>query len=245
VRRAVLTPLAGTLAALALVACGGDDDGDTERAERTAPTTEGTVAPQVNEGEIGDSATSSGEGEQVADVSEPIEPGDAEPTPEEEEGVAGGAACRNLDVAATASNTRAIDTSILCLLNGVRRDHSLRPLKRDRALKRAASTHGRDLVARHYFEHQSKTGRTHTDRIRAAGYMRPGKRWVVGENLAWGLAAYSAPRAILHGWMKSPPHRANILHTRYREIGVAVIPDVPPADKSGGATYVTTFGVLR
>jgi hypothetical protein len=43
---------------------------------------------------------------------------------------------------------------------------------------------------------------------------------VVGENLAMGL--FSSDKDLVDAWMASPGHRANILHNKFTEIGVAV-----------------------
>lgn len=70
---------------------------------------------------------------------------------------------------------------------------------------------------------------------------RPGTR-TVGENIAWGLGPQSTPRRIVQMWMRSPPHRANILgHWRYG--GVATIADTPmPGRQTSGVTVVQQFG---
>jgi uncharacterized protein YkwD len=42
---------------------------------------------------------------------------------------------------------------------------------------------------------------------------------VVGENLAEG--DFTSDADLVKGWMDSPGHRANILNTKYEEIGIA------------------------
>ena len=53
-------------------------------------------------------------------------------------------------------------------------------------------------------------------RIRASGVKAPR----VGENLAWAAGAVSQARAIVNLWLASPAHRANLLHSGYRTVGV-------------------------
>ena len=54
------------------------------------------------------------------------------------------------------------------------------------------------------------------DRIHAAGYMYNS----AGENIA---AGYTTPSAVMTAWMGSSGHRANILSTTFREIGVGYV----------------------
>jgi uncharacterized protein YkwD len=134
----------------------------------------------------------------------------------------------------------------LCLLNAARRRHGLRRLRVDPRLRLAARRHARDMLVRRYFAHFSAAGSSPWDRIRAAGYMRPGQRWLVGENLAWGAGRASAPGNRTRALMQSPSHRANMLHRRFREVGIWVAPRAPWQSRYGrGATYVLTFGFVR
>jgi uncharacterized protein YkwD len=42
--------------------------------------------------------------------------------------------------------------------------------------------------------------------------------------------------------MGSPPHRANILSSRWRNIGVGIAPGAPVSGMRRAASYVTHFG---
>lgn len=57
---------------------------------------------------------------------------------------------------------------------------------------------------------------------------------LVGENVAYG---YTSPGAVQKAWMNSPGHRANILESRYRFMGVGVA----SAD-NGTLYYAVVFG---
>lgn len=73
-----------------------------------------------------------------------------------------------------------------------------------------------DMLARQYFEHESPTGESIDDLAEDAGY----DYIVVGENLAYGN--FKDDNDVVTAWMDSPGHRANILNTRYTEIGIGV-----------------------
>jgi uncharacterized protein YkwD len=134
--------------------------------------------------------------------------------------------------------------AVLCLLNRERGRRDLRPLHDNAHLRHAAQGHSRDMAHRHYFEHDTPDGRTMVDRVRAAGYLRAGRSWAVGENIAWGSGSWATPAHIVDMWMHSPGHRANILNGAYREIGIGIVRRAPVDGVGEGATYTTDFGVV-
>ncbi len=109
-------------------------------------------------------------------------------------------------------------------------------------LDEAAQAHSADMVSHGYFEHTSPTGSTMVSRILGARYMTMLDAWTVGENLAWGTGTLGTPQTTMVGWMKSPPHRANVLGSDFREVGIGVVAGVPFPDGTPGATYTTDFG---
>ncbi len=72
-----------------------------------------------------------------------------------------------------------------------------------------------DMIARDYFQHESPTGDGIQELAAAAGY----QYILVGENLAYG--GFRDDAHVVEAWMESPGHRANILHEKYSEIGIA------------------------
>lgn len=154
------------------------------------------------------------------------------------------AGCAGTDLVPTAANLRDVRIATLCLLNAERAARNLAPLRTNRLLVKAALRHARDMVARRYFAHDAPPTRRSTfdQRIRAAGYLRSGQGWTVGENLAWGTGTLATPAAIMDAWMASPSHRANILTPAFRETGLAVVPGTP-SGSADGATYSDEFGV--
>jgi uncharacterized protein YkwD len=137
---------------------------------------------------------------------------------------------------------RAAARTTLCLLNAERQRRGLRQIRLNRRLSAAARGHASDMVQRSYFSHDSLSGLTFLDRIRLTGYLATAVRWVVGENLAWGSRSRAAPAPIVHAWMRSPGHRANILRPGYRQIGLGVVAGAPARVEGPAATYVTEFG---
>jgi uncharacterized protein YkwD len=101
------------------------------------------------------------------------------------------------------------------------------------------------MLRRHYFSHTSLSGETFVARIRRTGYMQGVHRWRVGENLALGKPDWGTPSTVVRAWMHSPAHRANILNSHFREIGIGLVV-APPRDGWGMAVaYTTDFGITR
>ena len=90
------------------------------------------------------------------------------------------------------------------------------------------------MFNRQYFAHESPSGETVKDLADDFGY----DYVVIGENLA--LGDFAGDDDLVQAWMDSPGHRANILNTQYREIGIAV----GKGEFEGRVTWlaVQTFG---
>jgi uncharacterized protein YkwD len=89
------------------------------------------------------------------------------------------------------------------------------PLSVSRDLNDAAANHARDMARRKYFEHRGRDGSQPKDRVLRAGY----KSRLTGENIALGP---ESAEEVVAGWLDSPGHCANIMDTRFRDIGVGV-----------------------
>jgi uncharacterized protein YkwD len=63
-----------------------------------------------------------------------------------------------------------------------------------------------------------------------------------GENLGLGSGGLARPAGMLGMWLKSPPHRANILRAGFRSIGVSVRATDPLKRMRGAAIYTVNFG---
>jgi uncharacterized protein YkwD len=97
------------------------------------------------------------------------------------------------------------------LINKVRADKGLKPVRLDLRLWRAARHHSTDMLRRSYFAHGATTKRL-------ARYI--GHAGVIGETLAWGSGTYSSPARTVESWMQSSPHRALLLDPDFRFVGV-------------------------
>lgn len=129
-------------------------------------------------------------------------------------------------------------------INAVRHAHGLQGVRLNPQLSTAARRHSQDMVRRHYFSHVTPEGFTFADRIRAAGYLRTKRHWIVGETLAWRRKR-AGPGWVVSAWMHSPPHREVLLNPSYREVGIGVVAGVPRPLPRGGTTYTADFGVKR
>lgn len=92
----------------------------------------------------------------------------------------------------------------------------LAALKENVLLDKAAQLKMQDMFKQQYFEHVNPQGKGPAELAAQVGY----SYIAIGENLA--LGAFSSDPALVNDWMNSPGHRANILNSRFMEIGVAV-----------------------
>ena len=158
---------------------------------------------------------------------------------------AGTRACASMKATPASASTVQLAESTLCLLNAQRSRYGVRPLRMSQQLSEAARRHAADMERRHYFSHVSRDGSSFVQRIRRTGYLKRAGSWFVGENLAWGAGPNrSSPRGIVAAWMNSPPHRRNILDSRFREIGIGVVVGAPRRGVFSlpAGTYATSFG---
>ena len=157
------------------------------------------------------------------------------------------APCQNTQLTPEGGNLELARSAVLCLINQVRAQNGLAPLRLSHQLEAAAESHAAELVADDYFAHISPSGETPVDRIRTTGYIPgPSVGYLIGENLAWGTFGLSTPQSIVNAWIASPGHLANILEAGYSETGIGVSPAVPSSlgDGAPGATYAQEFGVI-
>jgi uncharacterized protein YkwD len=155
---------------------------------------------------------------------------------------AAAASCGSTSALPGTVSGQALQSATVCLLNRARARSGLRRLRVNGRLSLAARRHAVDMVRRDYFSHYSLSGASFLDRIRRTGYLRGARRWAAGENIAWGAGRRATPAAIVKAWMGSPPHRANILSRRYREIGIGIARGAPGWSGLAALTYVTEFG---
>ena len=151
-----------------------------------------------------------------------------------------------LDVPTSQAQLDQAADAVTCLVNAERTSRGLKALKRDGDLAQAARGHSRDMASNQYFDHTSPDGDSVGDRIRKAGYGKPGDGWKVGENLGWGTGERATPNALVDAWLDSPAHKQNMLTGSYRELGVGVAGGAPKGSTDlPGATYTLNLGVIR
>jgi uncharacterized protein YkwD len=159
--------------------------------------------------------------------------------------------CPAVDVPAAELRLAEFDASVFCLVNRRRAVRGLRMLTSNPLLRRAAADYSDSLLLGRFFSHNGDfAGHPNTStvigRLRQIGYVRPGYRWVVGEDLRWSAPATSSPGAILQAWMTSPIHRMYLLKPRFTELGVASSRGIPvDPSEFDGVTVAAEFGFRR
>ena len=112
------------------------------------------------------------------------------------------------------------EAALLAAVNGVRLQYGLPAFGIDWHLVRAARSHSLDMLERSCFGHGAFATRLRRFGVRGR---------IVGENLAWGTGRLGTPVAVVHMWLASPEHRANLLRPGFRRIGLAA-----PVGRFGG-----------
>lgn len=137
------------------------------------------------------------------------------------------APCKRANAVAGTVKPAAHAKAIRCLINKERRSRSLKPLRKNKALNKAARRHSRVQDRKNCFSHRCPGEPGLGKRVRRAGY--PGCRcsWRVGEVIGWRTGAGATPRAIVRAWMGSDGHRANLLEPSFRHIGAGIVYGAP------------------
>jgi uncharacterized protein YkwD len=116
-----------------------------------------------------------------------------------------------------AGDTHSRLEAMYCGINVVRRSFGLRLVRGSVPLNRSSLLKA-DAVRRCGFSH-TPCGMSFSLTFRRAGYL-PAR--AISENLAWGQGELGSPLRTLSQWLRSPPHRANLLARRWRDLGIAV-----------------------
>lgn len=127
---------------------------------------------------------------------------------------------------------RALADELVEAHNRTRLAHGRPSLEVDPALQAAARQHALEMARRHRMTHRGADGSTAADRIRTEGY----RYRRAGENVAQGQPTVDS---VMNAWMKSPPHRRNVLGT-FSQIGTACA-----TDSTGTLYWCVTFGSLE
>lgn len=103
---------------------------------------------------------------------------------------------------------------LIDMTNQTRIAYGESPLVRNQKLENAATMKAEDMANYQYFAHNSPTGVTPWFWIKKAGY----DFLYAGENLA---IDFTQSKDVADAWMKSPTHKANLLNSKFKEIGIA------------------------
>jgi uncharacterized protein YkwD len=126
-----------------------------------------------------------------------------------------------------------LEQAMVEAVNAERQAEDLSPLAIDEQLTLMAWGQAQDMVKRGYFGHVTPEGLTLRDRFQER---RLATNWV-GENIYISVKpADQAVQAAVGWFMGDPPHRRNILHSRFNRIGVGVA-----QEPSGWYNFVLVF----
>src|SRR5215216_5471101 len=124
-----------------------------------------------------------------------------------------------LPLTATAAATPRVDSkerAIVRAINRQRAKHGLATVRLSRRLARAADFHSWEMLDADYFAHESRDGGPFDERVR-----RYAKHRSLGETLAMlGGCGKGSARRVVRMWMESPGHRAILLSSSYRRVGL-------------------------
>jgi uncharacterized protein YkwD len=147
------------------------------------------------------------------------------------------------DAVVARESDAAVRARVLELVNGARskgrkcgssKFASAPPLTASRELNDAAARHARDMARRNFFDHRGSDDSQPKDRVLRAGYQPR----ISGENIALGP---ESAEEVVAGWLASPGHCANIMDSRFQQIGVGLA-----TGRGRGKIYwVQTFGAPR
>jgi len=126
--------------------------------------------------------------------------------------------------------------ALIKILNHDREEAGIGPLKENTVLNNAAVLKAKDMLAKDYFSHQSPEGVDPWHWFKIAGYNYK----IAGENLAIGFLDSGE---VNQAWLDSPSHKANLLNSNYKDVGIAVL----TGDFQGNETTVVVqlFGQLQ
>jgi uncharacterized protein YkwD len=156
---------------------------------------------------------------------------------------AAAAACTGTELPSAVQSDVQLEDTVLCLINEQRASYGRPSVRTNSKLHAAALGHSTDMVSQGFFAHTNPAGVDFIDRITQTGYVAGARSWLVGENLVWGSGVLSTPASLVEGWMQSPPHRANLLRKRFREIGISAVRGTPfEAANPLGITVSSEYG---
>ncbi len=122
------------------------------------------------------------------------------------------------------------------LTNQERSKKGLPPVSENAALDKAAILKAQNMFEENYWAHFAPSGKTPWDFIVGSGY----RFTFAGENLAKNF--YNS-EDVVSAWMASPTHRDNLLNSKYKDIGIAVVDGTLNGQKT--TLVVQIFGTVQ
>lgn len=115
----------------------------------------------------------------------------------------------------TISESATDENDVLARINGERTKEGLPGLSAHPALMAAARDHSQDMADHQRCQHEGSDGADVEDRMHRSGYAPA----AYAENLACGT---STAAGAVGEWLKSKPHRANLMDARFTDAGIGV-----------------------
>lgn len=156
----------------------------------------------------------------------------------------GSGRCQDPGAAPRGSSLQELRATTLCLINRIRFHYGLEGLRDNSDLRRSASGHSKDMVAKGYFSHYGSSGGTLGGRVTRSGYLSDAGEYEIGENIGGGKGhRFGSPIAVVSEWMHSAPHRANLLDPDFRDSGLGIARGYPGGGGDpDAATYTLDLG---
>lgn len=107
-------------------------------------------------------------------------------------------------------------SQLIILTNQTRIANGVGALNESALLDKSAMLKAQNMFAENYWAHNAPSGKTPWYWFDQAGYVYT----IAGENLA---RDFDTSQGVIDGWMNSPSHRANMLASGYKDIGIAVL----------------------
>ena len=126
--------------------------------------------------------------------------------------------------------------TVACLVNFARKRRGLQPLIIQASLNGASVKKAKAIVNCQTFAH-NPCGRHWMSSVRSTGYAG-----LVGENLYVAAGRWGAPRVAIDAWLNSKSHRENLFARRWREQGIAVLPNESFGGYRNVALWVSVLG---
>lgn len=123
------------------------------------------------------------------------------------------------------------DKGLLSASNAERSKISIRDLKLNKVLDKAAMAKCKDMAKRNYWSHKSPEGEEPWTFVKKEGY----KYSKLGENLS---AGFSDSAAAVTGWINSPEHKKNLLDKAFEEVGFGICESSNYTSAGGGPKVI-------